>query len=161
MFAFLVPTLYIQISPERLTIRNPKTGASISEVPEMAIRPGSKPGILAVGTAARSHRGSASVKITNPFGHPRSMVSDFTVGEQLLKAFVRRAVGDSFFTPSPNVILHLQGNPDGGFTQVEIRAFHEMALGAGASQVKIWQGRLLTDEQLLSGQFPADGQLLS
>lgn len=39
MFAFLVPTLYIQISPERLTIRNPKTGASISEVPEMAIEP--------------------------------------------------------------------------------------------------------------------------
>jgi rod shape-determining protein MreB len=57
--------------------------------------------------------------------------------------------------------MHLLGNPAGGFTQVEIRAFHEMAIGAGAGEVKVWQGRALTDQELLSGTFPADGKLLS
>ena len=62
---------------------------------------------------------------------------------------------------SPRVVMHPLGDPAGGFTQVEIRAFHEMALGAGASDVRVWQGRALTDQELLSRTFPADGQVLS
>jgi len=57
--------------------------------------------------------------------------------------------------------MHPMGDPAGGFTQVEIRALHEMALGAGASQVKVWQGRPLTDQELMSRQFPSDGRVLS
>ena len=57
--------------------------------------------------------------------------------------------------------LHPQGDPAGGFTQVEIRAFHEMALGAGASEAVVWQGRSLTDQELLARDFPSGGQRLS
>lgn len=161
MFSFLIPIIYIQISPERLTVRNANTGASISEVPEVAVRPGAKPDILGVGMAARSYPASESIQVINPFAHPRSLVSDFTIGEQLLKAFLRRVQGASIFTLSPKVVLHLLGDPAGGFTQVEIRAFHEMALGAGASKVTIWQGRPLSDQELLAGRFLNGGQVLS
>jgi rod shape-determining protein MreB len=161
MLKFLQSVAYVQVSPERLTVRNPKSGVSVSEPPEVAIVRDPKPRILGVGTAARSTQTDSSVEIVNPFAHPRSLVSDFTVGEQLLKAFLRRLNGHSLLTLSPTVVMHPLGNPAGGFTQVEIRALHELALGAGAAQVKVWQGRALTDEELLSGEFPAGGQVLS
>ena len=79
----------------------------------------------------------------------------------MLKAFLARVKGGSFLTPAPKVIMHLLGEPAGGFTQVEIRAFHEMAIGSGASQVTVWQGQPLSDQELLSGQFPSRGKVLS
>lgn len=153
--------IYVQLSPERLTVRNPTSGAFISEPPEVAIVHDPKERIVGVGAAARSVQADSPIQIVNPFAHPRSLVSDFTVGEQLLKAFLRHVNGRRLFGLSPAVVMHPQGDPVGGFTQVEIRAFHEMALGAGATQVNVWQGRALTDEELLSGEFPADGRVLS
>jgi len=161
MLASLMPTVYVQVSPERLTVRNARTGEAISEVPEVAISDGPKPRIVGVGTEARLHKSAPSVKIINPFAHPRSLVSDFTVAEQLLKAFLRRLQGRSIFALSPKVVMHPLGDPAGGYTQVEIRAFQEMAMGAGASRVVVWQGRGLSDQELLSGQFPSGGQVLS
>ena len=161
MLNLFTSVLYVQLSPDRLTVRNPKTGASISEVPEVAITHSPKPQVLGVGNEARTHSSAAGVEIVNPFAHPRSMVSDFTVGELTLKAFMRRVQGSSLFRPAPRVVMHLLGEPAGGFTQVEIRAFHEMALGAGASKATVWQGRALGDHELLSGQFPSGGQVLS
>ncbi len=161
MFGYFTQVIYVQVSPDRLTVRNPKTGASVSEIPEVAIAHNPKPSIVAVGKDARSHKSEASVQIVNPFAHPRSMVSDFTVAEQTLKAFFLRVKASAFLTPAPKVVMHLLGDPAGGFTQVEVRAFHEMALGAGASQVTVWQGRSLSDQELLSGEFPATGKVLS
>lgn len=161
MLSFFVPTLYVQVSPERLTIRNAKTGTSISERPELALVRDPKPRILGVGSEARLQQSSAAVEIINPFAHPRSLVSDFTSGEQVLKALLRRVLGNSLFAASPRVVLHPMGDPEGGFTQIEIRALREMGFGAGASKVTLWQGRVLSDQELVSGQFPADGRILA
>ena len=161
LFAGLMPLLYVQISPERVSVRNLKAGTTLSEVAEIAISETDKPTIVAYGTAARAAQSASTVKIAKPFAHPRSMVSDFSLGEQLLKALLRQALGRSMFAVAPKVVLHLLGDPEGGFTQVEIRAFHEMALGAGAAQVIIWQGPLLSDQELLSGNFPQSGKVLS
>jgi rod shape-determining protein MreB len=161
MLSALKPIMYVQISPERLSVRNAKTGVTIAEMPEVAVAREPKRQIVGVGAEARTYKSHASVEVVNPFGHPRSLVSDFTVGEQLLKAFLRRMQGPSLLAIAPKVVFHPQGDPAGGFTQVEIRAFHEMAFGAGASQVVVWQGRSLTDQELLSGQFPSEGQVLS
>lgn len=161
MFGFFKTVVYVQLSPNLLTLRNPKTGESISERPEVAISAGPNERMVAVGSEARTVQASQTVHVVNPFAHPRSLVSDFTVAEQLLKAFLKRLVGQSMFAVAPEVVMHPQGDPVGGFTQIEIRALHEMALGAGARQVKIWQGRTLTDEELLSRQFPSDGRVLA
>lgn len=141
LLSSLVPTVYIQLSPERITLRNPKTGETLSEVPSIAVK--------------------AGADAINPFAHPRSLVSDFLAGETLLKALLRKLLPRSLFTASPRVVLHPLGDPDGGFTQIEVRALQEMARGAGASEVVVWQGRNLTDQELQDRQFPADGKQLS
>jgi rod shape-determining protein MreB len=160
MFDFLKPPLYIRLSPYRLTVRNVKTGEFISEPPDIAISRGPKPKVLGAGDEAALYKSSKSAQVLNPFSHPRSMMSDFTAGEQVLKAFVKKLPKRHVLSPSPRVLFHLQADPAGGFTQVEIRAFREMALGAGASEVTIWQGQDLTDEQVLSRQYPSTGQVL-
>lgn len=161
MFSAFIPTIYVQVSPERLTVRNIKTGQSISEVPELALAGGPVRKILGVGDQARALSSNFGVEIVNPFAHPRSLISDFILGEQVLKAFLRRVQGRSLLAVSPLLIMHPLGNPAGGLTQVECRAFHTMAQGAGAAKVTLWQGRNLSDQGLLSRQFPEDGQVLS
>lgn len=153
------PVIYIQISPERLTVKNLKTGESISEVPEVAISTPPKPRVLGVGATARAAAASATEpsQVVNPFAHPRSLVSDFTLAEQLVKHQLRRALGKRLLAISPSVVMHPLGAPAGGFTQVERRAFREMALGAGASQVFVWTGRPLGDEEVLAGKAPQSG----
>lgn len=157
MFSSLQPIVYVQVSPERLTLRNLKTGVSISEVPELAISARPKPKILAVGPQARVAAASERAEVVNPFAHPRSLVSDFTVAEQLLKHQLRRVSANSLLSVSPCVVIHPLGSPAGGFTQVERRAFREMALGAGASEVHVWTGRPLTDQEVLSRKPPSSG----
>jgi rod shape-determining protein MreB and related proteins len=160
LLSFLSPLFYVQISPERLSIRNVKTGETLSEPPQIAIEHTPKARILAVGAQAAAASGT-SVEVVNPFAHPRSLVSDFTVGEQLLKSFLSRMGPRSLFRAAPRIVFHPLGKPEGGFTQVEIRALHEMALGAGASEVVVWEGRSLTDQELLAGEFPQGGRVLS
>lgn len=137
MLSSFISVFYVQLSPRRLTVRNAKTGEAISEIPEVAIARAPKTGYIGFGAEARLHKTTPSVEITNPFAHPRSLVSDFTVGEQLLKAFLSRMKGSSIFAVSPKVVLHPLGDPEGGFTQIEIRALREMAMGAGARKVVI------------------------
>jgi rod shape-determining protein MreB len=157
MFSALKTTIYIQVSPDRLVVKNVKSGESIAEVPELAISPPPKPKILAVGPQARVVAASQPAQVFNPFAHPRSLVSDFTVAEQLIKHQLRRITGSSLLSVAPCVVMHPLGSPAGGFTQVERRAFREMALGAGASEVFVWTGRPLTDQEVLSRQPPTTG----
>jgi rod shape-determining protein MreB and related proteins len=153
MLSALFPLLYIKVAPERLTVRNVKTGEEIAEVPEVAIGSSHrKKIILAVGAQARAAASVQSAELVNPFDHPRTLVGDFTVGEQLLKAFLRRLQSASWFALSPRIVMHPLGSPAGGFTQVERRAFREMAIGAGASEVVLWVGRELSDEEVQSDE---------
>lgn len=161
LLASLAPTLYIQVSAERLHLRNARTGESVSEPPLLALgRDGGK--IVAAGAAAEAvARSNPGIEVVRPFGHPRSLVSDYTAGEQLLRHFVHKLKPRSLLAVSPRIVLHLMGEPAGGFTQVERRAFREMALSTGASEVVLWEGRPLTDQDLLSGTFPPSGRVLS
>jgi len=160
MFDLFKPPLYIRISPFRLTVRNVKSGAFVSEVPEIAISHGPKAAVVGAGAEAALYKSDESVQVLNPFSHPRTLVSDFTLGQQLLKAFVKKLPQSRGLAASPRVVVHPEGDPAGGFTQIEIRALHEMALGAGASEATIWQGPELTDEQVLSRRYPTTGRVL-
>lgn len=156
--------LYIQLSPQRVLVRNPKSGQAVDEVPEIVVQrpPGGKATVLAVGREARFAAVQPDTTLHNTFAHPRSLVSDFTLAEQVLKAFVLRLFGGKqVFLPSPVIVVHPLGEHAGGLTQVELRAFHELAMGVGASQSRIWQGPALTDEQLLSDKLPASGRIVA
>jgi rod shape-determining protein MreB len=161
---FFNQRLYVQLSPESVLVRDPSSGEAIEEVPEIAIqRPqGGKAIVLAVGKEARGAATQPDATVHNPFAHPRSLVSDFTLAEAVLKALVRRAVGGKrFFVPNPIIVLHPLGDHAGGLTQVELRAFRELALGVGAHDVRIWLGPALTDQQLLSDKLPESGRIVS
>lgn len=160
MLSFLKPTVYIQISAERVTVKNVKSGTTLSEVPEIAFTTGGRTTVLGIGNQARQAAMAQTAQLLNPFAHPRTLVSDFTTAQALLKAMVRQVLGQSFLALSPSVVIHPLGFPAGGFTEVENRAFREMALGAGASQAWVWNGRPLTDQEVLSQSFPlAEGKL--
>jgi rod shape-determining protein MreB and related proteins len=153
--------LYVQITPDRLTVRNPKTGKQFSDVAELAILRGAKPSLLAVGKETRAASTQTDVEVIRPFAHPRTIVSDFTAGELLLKAFMAKLQTPGLFTVAPSVVMHPPEDPEGGYTQIEIRAIQELARGAGARTAVVWQGRPLTDHELLTGQFPATGAILN
>lgn len=160
MLTFLASTIHIQISPERVTVTNVKSGASVSDVPDIAISVGETSKVLAIGSQARVAAAVQGARVVRPFAHPRSMASDFTHADLLLKALVRQVRGRSLLALAPTVVIHPLGSPAGGFTQVEIRAFREMGHSVGASQVFVWTGRVLTDAEVLSHSFPlAEGQL--
>jgi rod shape-determining protein MreB len=150
--SFFKRILYIRISPQRLIIRDPHTGQEFSENPEVAIA-GEPAKIVAIGSKARPAVSGTGGKVVNPFAHPRSLVSDFTVAQQLLKIAARQDFGKPIFRPLPTIVMHPLGDPEGGFTQIERRALHELALGAGASKVVVWVGRELSDAELVSRAF--------
>ncbi len=145
LLALFSPLLYVQISPDCLRIRDVGEGKEIAEAPRIAI------------PAAQGRPAG----IVNPFGHPRSLVSDFAAGEQLLRTFFLRLRPKSLLKAAPRVVMHPLGIPAGGYTQIEVRALHEMALGAGASTAVVREGRPLTEQELLAGDFGAGGRILS
>jgi rod shape-determining protein MreB and related proteins len=205
----LKPTIYIQISPEQITLKNLKTGVSITEIPELAIAETNKSHrsgdtadkshrsgdtadksrrsgdtadkshrsgdtadksrrsgdtadklgldvlprrdkVLAIGQQAKPTAAAARAVLINPFAHPRSLVSDFYTAEVLIKHLLKNLLASSLFAISPRIVMHPLGSPEGGFTQVELRAFKEMALAAGASEVVVWTGIVLSDQELRS-----------
>ncbi|WP_342593299.1 rod shape-determining protein MreB [Ramlibacter agri] len=152
--------IYVQVSPHRLTLRNAMTGASATTTPEVALAKGAKPRVVAIGAKARKQE-SRTVQVLNPFSHPRTLLADFGAAQLLLQVLVKQVHKRKLLGGAPAMVVHLQEDPTGGFTQLEIRGFQELGAGAGATPVVVWQGPNLTDEQLAALQFPKEGRVLS
>lgn len=164
MLKSLLPVFYVQLSPSEISVLNVNAHARVCDVPEIALTPGCGALVQAVGRHARQAAAQPGVALANPFAHPRSLVSDFVLAELVIKHFVARVATTGLkrlVAPSPRMVIHPLGDPEGGYTQVEIRALRELGLAAGAAFATVWQGRQLTDEELLSGRFPSEGQVLA
>ncbi len=136
----------------------------------MALRRSTQITIHAVGSTAQTAIAQTQVaglppgvtlELVNPFNHPRTIISDFVLAQQLLKHQLRALLGKGWFQPAPWVVVHPLGVPEGGYTEIEVRALYEMCTAAGASQCVVWQGPPLTDAQVLSRSFPSDGKVLA
>lgn len=97
--------------------------------------------------------------------HPRTLMGDYFAVQTLLRQAYAALLPRHWLTPAPVVIVHLLPEAQGGYTQVESRAFREAALRAGAR--KAWvlaQGAALSDAQALDfcrqGLLPAAVQRL-
>ena len=161
MLQYFKPIVYVRLDPVRITIRDVGTGRELTEPPVAAISREPKKRLVAVGKAADAARTTQPVDLVNPFTHPRSLLSDFTVAELVLKAFVKNIFSKRIFVPSPVIVMHPKVNPEGGFTQIEIRALHELAIGAGARQSIVWEGRDLRDDELRKLSFGDGGRVLN
>ena len=84
---------------------------------------------------------------SSPFSHPRTLLANFTNAEAFLRTLVGEAKGG--FALKLEILVHPLEKLEGGLTQIEERAFEEMARGAGASKVRVWTGDPLTDAQVL------------
>lgn len=153
MFSRFSPLLHVQLSAERIVIEEASGARLVDEVPDLAISRGPDVRVMAVGAQARDAAVRAGGRCVNPFAHPRTLMSDFTLAEVVLRYFVRRALGNGWLTPSPRILLHPLGDPEGGFTQVEWRAFRELALGAGASKAYLWSGRPVSVVERNTAEF--------
>lgn len=110
-------------------------GIVLDEPSVVAVRTGggygNKKSVLAVGSAAKQMLGRTPGNISAIRPMKDGVIADFTVTEQMLKHFIKKAHASTLFTPNPRIIICVPG----GATQVERRAIRESALGAGASQV--------------------------
>ena len=142
-------TVYAQIWENRLKLTDIATGKVFEEKPLVAIESDDKGGltVISVGVAAAAEVGN-SVRVTNPFSHPRVLFSDFFVGEKLLEYGLQQLLGNRLFRPAPAVLLHPMEKTEGGLTMIEIRAFRELAIGAGASDVVVYQGQILSADEI-------------
>jgi rod shape-determining protein MreB len=110
-------------------------GIVLDEPSVVAIRvdggPNAKRTIQAVGKEAKEMLGKAPGPITVIRPMKDGVIADFSVTEQMLKQFIKKAHQSKLFSPSPRIIICVPS----GSTQVERRAIHDSALNAGASKV--------------------------
>ena len=130
--------LYVQIWENRIKVSDVMTSKGFDEKPLVELDLTKKNNIRVV--AFGNEAGATSV---NPFSHPRVLFSDFSVGEKLLQLIIFRMLGSTFFSPSPAIVIHPMEKTEGGLTVIEIRAFRELGLGAGARDVVVYQGKPL------------------
>ena len=164
IFQLFNPVVYVKLSPDMLSVREVNSGYELSEPPLIAIARIPKERVLAVGREAAAIAASQGAELVNPFKHPRALLSDFTVAERVVKHFVTKACKagkGGIFRPAPIVVLHPLVDPEGGFTQIEIRAMQELVMGAGARKAIIWHGRELSNEELSSLKFGPGGEVLN
>ena len=142
-------TIYIKARVEKLYLLQIETGKELNLLPEVAIETtNGKKKVLEYGAEAKAKKGLLNTEVVNGFRHPRTLLADFTVAELVLKHGFRMVISKSLFAPSPIVIFHPLELDEGGYTQVELRAFEELCIQAGARKVYIKTGKELSKEEL-------------
>lgn len=109
-------------------------GIVLNEPSVVAIRDdrsGGSKSIAAVGSSAKLMLGRTPDNINAIRPMKDGVIADFHVTEKMLQAFIKQVHDNSFLRPSPRVLVCVPC----GATQVERRAIHDSALGAGAREV--------------------------
>lgn len=153
-------TIYVSVEADRLTLLHAQSGREWNDSPDVA-RHLISGKLLAVGREALALAGAPDIVMGNGYRHPRTLIADFILAELALKAMLPRVTPRSWLSPAPVIVMHPLTRLAGGLTQVEVRAFHELAMGAGARRAMVWAGDALTRQHLLSLDFSAaSGRLL-
>ncbi|MDF2177629.1 rod shape-determining protein [Aliiglaciecola sp. CAU 1673] len=137
--------LYVQIWENRIKVTDVSNNESFDDLPIVVIQTaenGAK-SITGIGKKASQVLRPNEVAV-NPFSHPRVLLSDFYVGEKLLQHAFKQLSKIKSLRPRPRVIVHPMEKTEGGLTMIENRAFRELAMGAGAIEVKLYTGNPLS-----------------
>ena len=146
IFNNLSLTIYIQIWANRIKATEINSGNIYDEKPFIAIKKNTKgeETIAAVGSSVELLKNDPSVKVINPFSHPRTLISNFVVAQKLLQHIIYALSKQKTTLITPLIVIHPMEKLEGGLTQIEYRAFKELALGAGARDCVIYQGAELS-----------------
>ncbi|WP_432462897.1 MULTISPECIES: rod shape-determining protein MreB [unclassified Agarivorans] len=137
--------LYVQIWENRIKVTDVLKNECFDDSPIVVIQTaenGAKT-ISGIGKKA-SQILKPNEMAVNPFSHPRVLFSDFYVGEKLLQYAFNQLSNIKLLRPRPKVVVHPMEKTEGGLTMIENRAFRELAMGAGAIEVKLYTGNPLS-----------------
>ncbi len=142
-------TMYIQIWENRLRVSDIDSGNVFDEKPYIATdkRNKNRYKVIAVGNKAYATPGTDHVTVMNPFTHPRVLCGDFVHAEALIRKVIQQISKSKLIPNAPAVVIHPMEKLEGGLTDVELRMFRELGLGAGARDVAVHTG----DELQISG----------
>lgn len=141
----------MRLRRDRLNVRDVKSGRGFDDEPIVAISDGNDPRIIAIGAAARNQ----GARCINPFIHERVLIANHVIAEKLLQYAFWMVSGKRWIRVSPIVVVHCLEDLLGGISEVERRQLMELASGAGASETHIWEGRELTDAEVLARVYEA------
>lgn len=139
--ALFGPTLYVQIWADKLLVTDIKSGKIYDEPPIVAIHTDKRgfKTITGIGKGAKSLININNV-VVKPFSHPRMLLSDFYVAVKLLQYAFATFQSVKWLRPYPKVVIHPMEKNEGGLSMIEKRAFRELAIGAGATKIVLYQG---------------------
>jgi len=150
--------LYVQIWEKRIKVTNITTKDIFDEKALVAVKSeAGKKSIEALGNNA-SLVTNKNTTVSEPFSHKRLLLSDFTLAEKLLQ-YIFNTVQKRKFGLLPRVVIHPMEKTDGGLGQIEIRAFRDLAIGAGARDVKVHLGKELSILNFDYDSLPRDYDL--
>lgn len=135
---------YVRLSKSRLIVLDVSTGKSFNDVPFIGLTDDIPPKVAAIGATANM----LFERSFNPFAHPRIIISDFEVAESLLTHAFKLVSGAKYFRVAPIVIMHATDEFLGGLVDVEKRLLNELGMGAGARKVYVWEGDVLSVEDI-------------
>ena len=93
-------------------------------------------------------------KKCNALNHPRTLMGDFMEIEKCFRSIAKELAPRRFLLQDPTAIVHLLETVEGGYTNVEIRAFREAAFGAGAREIFVPNSQYkLSASQVLNRDF--------
>ncbi|WNC68368.1 rod shape-determining protein MreB [Thalassotalea nanhaiensis] len=141
--------IYVQIWENRIRVVDTKSGKEFDEKPFVLIKENNKgvKVIAAIGNDAEYVTSSKEESI-NPFSHPRFLLNNFYVAEKILQHAIYTLIGKFALRPAPTVVIHPMEKLEGGLSQIEDRAFRELAVGAGAYEVIIYTGSPLCTKSI-------------
>ena len=143
----------MRLNRERIAVKNISSGETIEFRSVMGIDDSRK--VASIGDPVSPN----AVQIVNPFDHPRLLVHDFTVAEKMCAFAFQEAANMSLLRPAPVVVMHPDFLLEGGLTIIEARVLREMAEGGGARKVFVYEGPLLTDDdvrRIIRGDIQTD-----
>lgn len=90
------------------------------------------------------------ISAQEPFTTTRLLLGQFQVAETVLRKGLREISGGGLFQASPVVVIHPLEMVEGGLSEVEARAFRELALSSGARKAYVHVGAPLSDAEIVS-----------
>ncbi|WP_413110372.1 hypothetical protein [Thaumasiovibrio sp. DFM-14] len=104
--------------------------------------------------ATELHSDRSTESACSGLNHQRSLMGDFFSVEKCFKETLSQLCPKKLLNTPPILYIHLFGKNEGGYTNVEVRAFTEAGMGAGARAVKLIDSKnIINKELLLKGQF--------
>lgn len=95
--------------------------------------------------------GAQATVLSAALAHPRTLMGDYKGVHESFKDLLRQLGFGAWYKRKPWALVHLIPVQEGGYTNVELRAFRESMLEAGCEQVFLLDSKEppLTEAQLL------------